>query len=104
MSVELQCVDKNFATSNKLPFSLTSDGDAAGNIEIDVSIVNDLNRQRGDIADGLISESVQEFEVQYREVYDGSSNSFTLIDDSLVVLLYATDDPETDVILNNFDT
>lgn len=101
--VEMQCVDKNFATSNKLPFNLTSDGDAAGNIEIDVSVVNDLNRQRGSIADGLITESAQEFEVQYREVYDGSSNSYTLIDNKLVVLLYATDDPETDVILNSFE-
>lgn len=101
--VELQCVDKNFSTSNKLPFNLTGDGDAAGNIEIDVSEANDLNRQRGNIEDGLISESKQEFEVQYREVYEGSSNGYTLINNKLVVLLYSTDEPETDVILNNFD-
>lgn len=101
--VEMQCVDKDFASSNKLPFSLNSDGDSAGNISIDVSIVNDLNRQRGAIADGHIDESRQEFEVQYREVYEGSSNSFTLIDDKLIVLLYATEDPETETILNQFD-
>jgi hypothetical protein len=101
--VELQCVDKNFASSNLLPFSLNSDGDSAGNINIDVSIVNDLNRQRGLIADGHISESRKEFEVQYREVYSGSSNSFTLIDNKLIVLLYATDNPETEEILNQFD-
>jgi hypothetical protein len=101
--VELQCVDKQFSSSNKLPFNLTSDGDAAGNIEIDVSIVNDLNKQRGKIADGLISESVQEFEIQYREVYDGSSNGFTLIDNKLIVLVYATDTPEKEKILNNFE-
>jgi len=101
--VELQCVDQNFATSNLLPFSLNSDGDSAGNINIDVSIVNDLNRQRVLIADGHISESRQEFEVQYREVYSGSSNGFTLINNKLVVLLYATDDPEIEEILNQFD-
>ena len=101
--VELQCVDETFASSNKLPFNLTSDGDAAGNIEIDVSIVNDLNKQRGVYADGLITESKQEFEVQYRQVYEGSSESYTLVDSKLVVLLYATDTPETETILNSFD-
>ena len=101
--VEMQCVDKQFASSNLIPFSLNSDGDSAGNIVIDVSIINDLNRQRGLIADGHISESRQEFEVQYREVYEGSSNSFTLIDNKLIVLLYATETPETEEILNSFD-
>lgn len=101
--VELQCVDKNFSASNLLPFSLNSDGDAAGNIVIDVSIVNDLNRQRGLIADGHIDESRQEFEIQYREVYTGSSNTFTLIDNKLIVLLYATETPETETILNQFE-
>lgn len=102
--VEMQCVDKQFASSNLVPFSLNSDGDSAGNINIDVSLINDLNRQRGLIADGHIDESSQEFEVQYREVYEGSSNSFTLIDNKLIVLLYATETPEMEVILNGFDT
>ena len=101
--VELQCVDKQFASSSIIPFSLNSDGDAAGNITIDVSIVNDLNRQRGLFADGLITESRKEFEIQYREVYSGSSASFTLVDNKLIVLLYATEAPETEVVLNGFE-
>lgn len=101
--VELQCINPDLTDVNLLPFSLQSDGDAAGNISIDVSIVNDLNRQRGVIASGLISESVKEFEVKYREVYDGSSNSFTIVTNKLVILLYATETPDDEVILNSFD-
>jgi len=102
--VELQCVHRTYSNYNLLPFSLTSDGDAAGNITVDVSVVNDLNRQREAIADGHLIDSRQEFEVQYRQVYDGSSEGFTLIDNKLVVLIYATDDPVNDEILNYFDT
>jgi hypothetical protein len=102
--VEMQCVDRAFATSQVLPFSLTSDGDAAGNIIIDVSVVNDLNRQREAIADGHLIDSRKEFEVQYRQVYDGSAEAFTLINNKAVVLVYATDEPDTDEILNAFDT
>ena len=101
--VELQCVHPTLPTVNLLPFNLQSDGDAAGNIKIDVSIVNDLNRQRGAIVQGLISESSQEFEVQYRQVYTGSSESFTLVDNKRIILLYAIDEPEVEEILNNFD-
>lgn len=101
--VEMQCVDRQFSTSLVLPFSLTSDGDAAGNITIDVSIANDLNRQREVISSGHLISSRVEFEVQYRQVYQGSSESFTLIDNKAVVLLYATEDPENDEVLNSFD-
>lgn len=100
--VELQCVSPVFDTINLLPFSLQSDGDAAGNINIDVSIVNDLNRQRGDISQGLATQSRQEFNVKYREVHQGSNNSFTVIDDKLLIAVYATEEPEVDVVLNRF--
>jgi len=101
--VEMMLVDRNFSEANKLPFTLQSDGDAAGNISIDVSIINDLNKSRGTIADGRLNNGVQEFEVKYREVYTGSSDSYTLIDNKLLVVIYTTDKPEKDVILNAFD-
>lgn len=101
--VEMMLVDKNFSDANKLPFTLQSDGDAAGNITVDVSIINDLNKARGPIADGQLSEGIQQFEVKYREVYDGSSNSYTLIDGKSLIVVYATDKPEKDIILNAFD-
>jgi len=101
--VELQCVDRVFSDANILPFSLKSDGDSSGIIKIDVSIANDLNRQRGAITSGFINESSIEFNVKYRQVYTGSSESFTLVNTKLIVLSYATETPESDTILNKFD-
>jgi len=101
--VELQCVNPTLSDVNLLPFSLENDGDPDGNIRIDVSIVNDLNRQRGAMTEGLISESVQEFEVKYRQVYFGSSENFTLIDNKKIILIYATETPTEETILNSFD-
>jgi len=102
--VELQCVNPTLPDVNLLPFSLQSDGDSAGNISVDVTIVNDLNSQRGVITEGHIPESVKEFEVKYRQVYEGSSESFTLINNKLIILLYATKTPESEIILNQFDS
>lgn len=102
--VELQCVNPTLPEVNLLPFNLQSDGDAKGNITIDVSIVNELNVQRGAMAEKYISESVKQFEVRYREVYEGSSNSYTLVDGKLFILLYAIEEPLEDTILNHFDT
>lgn len=101
--VEFQCVNKNNSDINILPFSIESDGDSAGNIIVDVSIVNDLNIQRGAVVQGQDLTSFQEFEVKYRQVYTGSSESFTLINSKLLIVLYATETPEGGVILNQFN-
>jgi hypothetical protein len=98
--VELQCISTAFDSVNLLPFSLQSDGDAAGNISIDVSIMNDINIKRGVIAKGLATESSKSFKVKYRQVYTGSNESFTVISDKILVVVFATETPETDVILN----
>jgi hypothetical protein len=101
--VELQCVHPTLSAFNLLPFSLQSDGDAAGNVVIDVSIINELNEQRGAISESYLSAGVTEFEVKYREVYEGSSNSFTLVDNKLLIMLFAIDEPVTGEVLNQFD-
>jgi hypothetical protein len=101
--VEMQCVSKQFTTVNLLPFSLQSDGDAAGNISIDVSIMNDLNRQRGAISQKVLTESSNGFYVQYRQVYTGSSESFTLDNTKLLITAYATEQPVIGDVLNKFD-
>jgi len=101
--VELQCVNPTIPELNILPFSLESDGDSAGNIIIDVSICNELNSQRGVIVESHVSESTTEFEIQYREVYSGSSNAFTLVDGKLFIMLYAIDAPSESTVLNQFD-
>ena len=101
--VELQCVNKNNSDINILPFSLTSDGDPSGVIRIDVSIVNDLNKQNYTIGNRVLSEFQNDFEIKYREVHLGSANSFTIVDNKLIVLLFATDKPEEKEIINRFD-
>ena len=101
--VEMQCVNPDLSDVNLLPFSLQSDGDAAGNVIIDVSIINQLNQQRGDIQEAFLSDSVTEFEVKYRQVYEGSSESFTLVDGKLLIMLYAIDEPTENEVLNQLD-
>ena len=101
--VELQCVHPALSDLNLLPFSLESDGDSAGNVVIDVSICNELNTQRGVIVEGHLPESVIEFEIKYREVYSGSSNAFTLVDNKNFLMLYAIDVPEESEVMNSFD-
>ena len=99
----MQLVDKTLSDALVVPFSLKDDGTASGEIKIDVSLPVDKLRQRGEIEKAALTDSNIEFEVKYREVYDGSSNSFTLINNSLVVLVYATETPDTEEILNSFD-
>jgi hypothetical protein len=59
--------------------------------------------QRGAIVEKHLSESRQEFEIKYREVYSGSTNAFTLVDSKKFVMVYSIDVPEEDVVLNQFD-
>jgi hypothetical protein len=101
--VELQCVNATLPEVNILPFTMQSDGDAEGNINIDVSVAVDQLTQRGAIVQGQIPESSVEFEVRYRQVYTGSSESYTLIDSKLLVVLYCTETPAENEILNSFD-
>lgn len=101
--VEMQAVDKGNSDVNILNFTFESDGDAAGNITIDVSLANDLNRQRDSIGKLYLANSTQQFNVKYRQVYEGSSESFTVLDTKLLIVVYATETPEVDTILNQFD-
>lgn len=101
--VEMMLVNKTLSTANILPFTLKSDGSPAGVVKIDVSIATDKLLQRGDIEQDALTESRIEFEVKYKQVYDGSSETYTLIDNKLIILLYATEAPETGEILNSFE-
>ena len=101
--VELQCVNIENTDINLLDFSLEADGDNAGNITIDVSIINDLNSQRGAIDQAYVSDSSTFFYVKYRQVYNGSSESFTILSSKMLIVLYATEQPTEEEILNSFD-
>lgn len=101
--VEMMLVDKTLSTANILPFTLRADGSPSGVVDIDVSIAGDKLLQRGAIDTAMLTSSRVEFEVKYKQVYSGSSETYTLIDNKLVILLYATETPETETILNSFD-
>lgn len=85
-----------------LPFSLIDDGDNAGNITIDVSIANDLNTQMIAFANGELTDTRTVFKLKYREVYDLATSSYTTIE-NVIVLGYATEQPDVETFLNDFD-
>ncbi len=101
-SVEARIVNPDNQDIKLLPFSIIQDGDIQGNINIDVSIVNDKNILSFDYVTDQIEDSRIKFKLEYREVYNGSSNSFILINNE-IILIYATDQGQTETFLNPLD-
>lgn len=100
--VEAQLVHIDNSLIQMIDFSLTDDGDLAGNVIIDVSIANDKNSQYFASISEELTDARIKFKVQYRQVYDGSSESFTLIDEE-IILVYATEQMDLDEFINDFD-
>lgn len=100
--VEAQLVHVDNSLIQMIDFSLTDDGDLAGNVIIDVSIANDKNTQYFAVLSEELTDTRIKFKVQYRQVYDGSSESFTLIDEE-IILVYATEQMDLDEFINDFD-
>ena len=100
--VEAELVSVSNTDVRILPFSLKDDGDNAGNATIDVSIANDKNELEFEYVLDQLEDARLKFKVQYREVWEGSSESFTLIDDE-VILYFATDQPEIEQFLQELD-
>ena len=78
-------------TQNLLGYNLKDFGGDNGIYTIDISILNDLNELTFPESDGLISEMVTGLNVQYRETYTGSSDSWTPI--GQLYIIYAYVDP-----------
>lgn len=100
--VELRPVNSDNQNIKVLTFSLKDDGDTSGNIIIDVSIVNDKNKQIFKDGSAELLESRIKFNVEYRQVYEGSSESFVLIDDP-IILVYATEQMQVEEFINDFE-
>lgn len=100
--LEVELVNKDNSDVKVLPFSLKDDGNNAGNITIDVSIANDLNIQFFEFVSQEMVDSRTIFKVQYREVYDISTGSYTLLND-VVILVYATEQPELEQFINRLE-
>lgn len=100
--LEVELVNQDNSDVKILPFSLRDDGNNAGEITIDVSIANDLNVQFFEFVSQELTASRTIFKVQYREVYDILTGSFTLLND-VVILVYSTSQPEIEQFINELD-
>lgn len=100
--LEVELVNVDNSDVKVLPFTLKDDGNNAGDITIDVSITNDLNIQFFEFLQQEMTESRTLFKVQYREVWDILTGSYTLLTDR-VILVYATQQPEIEEFINELD-
>jgi len=100
--IEAELVGSDNQAIKILPFSLKDDGDLAGNISLDVSIGNDRNDNIFEFISDEIEGARVAFKMQYKQVYSGSSEPFTLIGDE-IILVYATEQPEHESFLNSLD-
>lgn len=100
--VEMKLVNPLNDDIDLLGFSIKSDGTPSGVVEIDTSIINDLNDQIFPTVSGEMVETRIKYNVKYRAVYKGTlSASFTLID-SPIIAVFATEDFETDEFLSPY--
>lgn len=100
--LEAKLVRADNTNVSVIPFSLKQTGNGKGEIELDVSIANDKNDQVLDFQNGVIEDSRIKFKVKYRQVYSGSSESFTTIDNE-VILVFATENPDYESFLQSLD-
>jgi len=100
--LECELIDPDNSVIKVIPFSLIDDGDNAGNVTIDTGIANDKNIQYFEFVTQLLEDSRIVFKLQYREVYENSSNSYTLIDQE-IILVYATEQMERESFINELD-
>ena len=101
--VEAELVNVDNSDIKVIPFRLKDDGDLAGNININVSIANDLNELEFVSNSSELTDARIKFKMQYRQVYDGSSESFTLISDE-IILYFGTEQPEQiETLISAFD-
>jgi hypothetical protein len=85
-----------------LGFSLVNDGKSDGDIVVDISIPNDKNSQDIITADQELEEGRIKYQFKYRQVYDGSSESFTT-DPEEIITVFANDTPTIETILSSFE-
>jgi hypothetical protein len=89
-------------TLNSAPlfnYYLTNDGDNAGNITVDINVANDLTSKPFTLASGAEQNGRVKLLYQYREVYEGSSNSFTTITDEIIIC-YARNDFQIEEVIS----
>ena len=97
--IEMELVDEVNTDINLLGYNLKDDGTPSGLVTIDTSIINDKNTQLWASNSRTLTEGRIKYKVKYREVYDGSSESYTILPLEYIAL-FATVDFEVDKILD----
>ncbi len=100
--LEAQLINKDNSLIKILPFSIKNNGDLEGNVILDVSFGNQKNTQAFDFSSQFMDEPSISFKIQYKEVYEGSSESFTEINET-ICLVFATIQPDQESFLNSLD-
>lgn len=101
---EVQLVDESNSDILLFNATLSDDGDSAGNVSIDVSIIVDLLDQYIREIGREVEEGRIKFKVQYRESYrDNRDNAYTLIDDTPLIVYFGAEDVKPETFVNAFD-
>ena len=84
--LELKLVNADNDSIDLLGFSLQDDGTPSGNIKIDVNILNHKNSVEVPTSNVEAEDERQKYNIKYREIYTGSSNSFTTYDNPIIAV------------------
>jgi hypothetical protein len=86
------------------PQLLQTDGNPNGNIEINVSMLVDFLTNEIKTTSQEITNSRKKCKVMYREVWrENATNSFTLINQITIIIIYAAENFEIESFINNFE-
>ena len=100
--VEMMLTNPSNSDVNILRYTLRDDGNSAGNIKIDLSIPKDKLYQVFEWDTDTVDEERIKFKPKYKQVYEDSAESYTLIDQE-IILIYATEQPTLESFLCPFD-
>jgi hypothetical protein len=100
--VEAELVNEDNPAVKVLPIKLRDDGTPSGNVTIDTSIANDKNELQFEYILQTLEDARIKFRFQYREVWEGSNESFTLVSDE-IILYFATEQGEVESFIQELD-
>jgi hypothetical protein len=88
----------------KYPQVLQNDGSPDGVVEVNTSMIVDFLENQIETTSQEITDSRDECLVMYREVWrEDDTQSFTLVDQEFIIIIYAAEDSEIESFVNKFD-
>lgn len=85
--IEIETINPENELIKILPFTLTDDGDNEGNITIDLSIINDLNKlELPSFVIGEMTDSRVKFDIKYREIWrESTETAYLRVTDPIII-------------------